>query len=285
VKVLRCAPLLLIVLASGAAPPPDPEALLREGNAAVARGDLQAAASSYARALERTTDPAPVAFNLAAVRLRLAVEGPPEDRPRELREAELLFGSFTRSGNPRRARALYGVGVCQLQRAEGGDLAAARSAVGCFRECLLEPSVDASLVEDARHNLARARLLALQLAPPPQSSENQQEPPGDGMKDPPKPPDRNSAGDERSDATGTEKKSGDDLATPPEGGEARETSARNPHGRSGAPTIPDRNEPTPLGTGDAAAYLEKAGRALRADREQQRRQQAASPSLPDVRDW
>ncbi len=284
-NVLRCAPLILIVLVSGAAPPPDPEVLLREGNAAAARGDFQAAIASYARALERTTDPAPVAFNLAAARLRLAVEGDPEDRLRELREAELLFGSFTGSPNPRRARALYGLGVCQLQRAEAGDLAAARSAVGCFQGCLQDPTCDASLVEDGRYNLARARLLALQLTPPPQSGDTPQEPPGDSAKDPPRPQDKNSAGDERSEGNGSDKKVGDDTSVPPDGSEARETSARNPHGRAGPPTLPDRNVPTPLAPGDAAAYLEKAGRALRADREQQRRLQAASPTLPNVRDW
>jgi tetratricopeptide (TPR) repeat protein len=280
---IRWTPLFLLFL-GGAASPPDPEALLREGDGAAARGDYQSAAALYTRALERTTDPAPAAFNLAAAQRHLALEAPPEERLKHLRDAELLFGSFTASSNPRRARALYGLGLCQLQRAEAGDQPAARAAVTCFRDCLADPQGEGTLTEDARHNLARARLLAWQLAPPPQQGDNPQEPPGDNSRDPPRPQDRNNSKDDQSEGNGQDKRGGDDTAVP-EAGDGRETSARNPHGRSGPPTIPDRNEPTPLSAAEAASCLDRARRALRADREQQRRLQAASPSPFNVRDW
>src|SRR5438067_12382387 len=48
-------------------PPDDPEDLVRRANAAVARGDAEAAEKLYAAAEERTADPGLVAFNMGAV--------------------------------------------------------------------------------------------------------------------------------------------------------------------------------------------------------------------------
>src|SRR5262249_45410188 len=66
------APAVVVLVLLGAAPAADPDALLRAGHAAFARGDLAAAAALYEQAEQRTTDPGLVAFGLAAVRLRLA---------------------------------------------------------------------------------------------------------------------------------------------------------------------------------------------------------------------
>jgi hypothetical protein len=140
------------------------------------------------------------------------------------------------------------------------------------------------LRDDARHNLARARLLAWQLAPPPQAGDPQ-DPPGDGSDPPPPQKDPPAPGGETSSDNDKPKKTGDAAPVPKDAGTPQETSARNPHGRTGPPVIPDNTEPTPLTPGDAIIYLKQAAEALRSDREQQRRKQAASPARPGVRDW
>src|SRR5262245_27145371 len=165
----RSWPLAALALAAvfllGAARPPDVEGLLRAGDDAYRRGDYGRAAELFERAGERATDPGLVAFNLAATKYQLALAN--EGNVALLREAEQLYSCCLRKGDPRRARALYGLGNCLLAR--GGavalDAGALRAAADAYLQCLAEPGVPPELAADARHNLQRARLLLAQVPP------------------------------------------------------------------------------------------------------------------------
>src|SRR5258708_5871173 len=100
------------LLALGASPrgQPDMESLLRQGNAAFARGDYAEAARLYEEAETRATDPGLVAFNLASAKYHLAVTG--EGGATALSEAERLYRCCLARTDPRRPRALYGLGNC-----------------------------------------------------------------------------------------------------------------------------------------------------------------------------
>src|SRR6516164_5322763 len=106
----------LAILAAATGPDTDPETLLNEGNAAFARGDYAEAADLYRRAEARTTDPGRVAFNRATAVYHQALEDP-DDAAELLREAERLYRCCLELDDPRRPRALYGLGNCLLQRA------------------------------------------------------------------------------------------------------------------------------------------------------------------------
>ncbi len=162
--------LLVGVLAIAAAPAADTEASLREGNAAFRRGDYAAAAEAYERAGLRTTEPALIAFNLAATKYRSALESA-EGRAKDLEEAERYFRCCLGAEDPRRARALQFLGACLLQQALDGDGGRAAEAVTSLEECLRDPGLDDESADDARHNLALARLVFAQVPPrPPESS-------------------------------------------------------------------------------------------------------------------
>src|SRR5262249_58669213 len=136
------------------------EALVRAGDNAYRRGDYGRAAELFERAGERATDPGLVAFNLAATKYQLALAN--EDHVVLLREAEQLYSCCLRKGDPRRARALYGLGNCLLARGGGAALegGALRAAADAYAQCLAEPGVASELAAGARRNPQRARLPA-----------------------------------------------------------------------------------------------------------------------------
>src|SRR5262245_43565913 len=93
-----CLSPLALTLVS-AAPGPDVEDLVRQGNEAFAQKDYAAAVKFYEQAEERTPDPGLVAFNKAAALFRLE----------RYREAELSYQRCLEDGEApetRRARAL-----------------------------------------------------------------------------------------------------------------------------------------------------------------------------------
>src|SRR5262245_49327275 len=128
--------LALAVLAPARRPARDPEALVRAGNEAYRRGDHAAAVAWYEKAEALTPDPGLVALNLAGARYQLALSG---GGPKLLAEAEQGFRCCTGPGDPRRARACYGLGSCLLLRVSWSvppDPAALQAAARRFEECL-----------------------------------------------------------------------------------------------------------------------------------------------------
>ena len=263
-KTMRITLILLLVLISGAAPVADPEALMRAGDAAAVRGDFEAAVAYFSQALERTTDPAPAAFNLAVARLHLASTGS---------AAEAGSKSYARRNcsspaSPAKAIPIPGAGPRP---------STAWAYVGCSvpRRATWPPRVPRSVVCG---NVWRIRRSSRRCVPTsgtiwrgracwPGSSHRRRNRASSRIRrttGPDKPPqkDPNAPGNKSSTTNNPEKKPGDAVAVPPDGGEPRETSARNPHGRTGPPTIPDNTEPTPLTAGDAAIYLQKAAPGL-----------------------
>lgn len=143
-------PLLWVVLVSaGPREERTPDELVRAGNAAVARGDYDAAVTQYTAAEERTLDPGLVAFNKANA---LYLRG-------QFAEAERYF---TRSlddldaPTDRRCHALYNRGVCLIRQ---GGLSKLRTAIDSLERCLQLNLTDEGLLADARHNLELAKLL------------------------------------------------------------------------------------------------------------------------------
>ncbi len=164
---LSLSPCLLVSLSLlAAAPPPDWQTLLRQGDAAYGRGDYAAAAALYEQAQDRATDPGLAAMDFAAATIRLA-EASEADRARLAQEAEEAYRCCTGPGDPRRPRALYGLGDALMLKADGRDADALEAAVAAYRQCLAAPNLDAGLADDARHNLERSRLLLLQIPPRP----------------------------------------------------------------------------------------------------------------------
>jgi hypothetical protein len=271
-------PLLALLLLGAAAAGPDPETLLRQGDAAFARGDLPGAATLYARALERAPDPGPAAFNLAATRYRLAVDGPVEHQARELHEAEGLYRGLADGPGPRRAAALFGLGNCLLVRAAAGDVAALNEARRCYRRCLAEPDLDAALADDVRHNLERARLLALQLDAPPESAQAQQ---GDENPNPrEKPPEEKGRDGQQPqpDLKGPRpaQKAGPQVVKAEDRGQAQVTDQQRPGGRSVADPGSGDAPPPAADVAEAARRIEEEARAFR---------RRKVPAAAGVRDW
>jgi hypothetical protein len=277
---------LTAVLLLAAAPPADPNAALRAGDDAFARGDYAAAVTFYGQAEARTTEPGLVAYDLAAAKYRLALATDENgDRARLLQEAERHYRCCVEPGDPRRARALYGLGNCLLLQAEGRDAAGVRAAVAAYDDCLAEPDLDAGLAADARHNRERARLLAQQLTPPtkPQDQPSQ----GDDQKppDPKKPPDK----PERNPTPqpGTDKVKPDDKGKPAQaeqGDKPIETDAPPPPGEGNLPPVPDRTDAPPLSREDAAAHLEQAAKRI-VEEARAHRRAGVRPPPAGVKDW
>src|SRR5262249_32840992 len=153
----------------------DPEALLRQADAAYEAGQAEKAAELYEKAGLRTTWPSRAAFNVATARYKQAKEG----NLAALGTAEVNYRACLKDGDEFRARALFGLGNCLLIRATAGatlDRVTLRSAMDRYAECVADPGCGAGLAEDARYNRAKARLLLLQ-APP--AAEGNEPPPGD----------------------------------------------------------------------------------------------------------
>jgi hypothetical protein len=285
-RVLWVAGLLAAAIGiSAASPAPDWEMLARQGDAAFERGDYAAAAALYEQAQDRTTEPGLVAFNLGAAKYQLALASD-ADRASLAAEAEEAFRCCTGAGDPRRARALYGLGDALLLKSDGRDAAALRTAVAAYEQCLSEATIEPALADDARHNLERARLLLRQVMP--SGARTQDEPPpGDG---PPKsqPPDRPpgsqqnpshdpSAVPAKLDPNGRPVK-------PEEGPKPTETDAPPPPGPGNLPPVPDRADLPPLSAEEAARHLDLAAQRILQDAKAHRKSKAPTPPA-NVLDW
>jgi hypothetical protein len=274
-----------VLALSAAAPPTDWQTLLRQGDDAYQRGDYTAAAALYEQAQDRTTDPGLAAMDVAAAKIRLA-EASDADRGRLAQEAEQAYRCCTAPGDPRRARALYGLGDALMLKAEGRDRDALEAAVSAYQQCLAAPHLDAALADDARRNLEQARLELLQL--PPASAHSRDEPPsGNG---PPKSPPRDNGqgprpdGSHDSSAIRVKPDPNGDPAKAQEGNKPLETDVPPPPGEGHLPPVPDRADLPPLSAEDAARHLDLAAERILQDFKAHRRSRAPTPR-PNVPDW
>jgi tetratricopeptide (TPR) repeat protein len=262
----------------------DPEAQLRQGNAAFFRGDYAAAAEWYEKALGRTNDPGLVAFNLASAKYRLAVAE--EDAPAgALAEAEQYYRCCLGHDDPRRPQALVGLGNCLLRRAEGRDAAVLREAVACYELGLREAGADAALADDARHNLERARLLLLQFQPPAGRSDEENR----GEEDPRPPQDRSADAQkglvgEPGEGENPDPGSGAVPVKPQPGAQAQRTNEPPPPGQGNLKPLPDNGEAKPLTEKEAAEHLRLAAGRIHEEQKAYRQSRARTPG-PGVRDW
>jgi tetratricopeptide (TPR) repeat protein len=275
---------LAAVGASAPGRPADTEALLRAGNAAFAAGDFGRAAALYEQAQERASDPAQATFNLAAAKYRLALQ---DNDAAALREAEQYYRCCVGPEDPRRARALFGLGNCLLRRASGGaalDANGLRVASACYQRCLGDAQTDPALAAEARHNLQRARLLLVQARAPASAP-----PEEGGRQDEDRQPDRpESAPKERGGEPGEQgepdPRSGGMPARPEPGEQPTPTSAPPAPGAGKLPPVPDGAEPAPLSARDAAAHLEAAAKRILSERQAYRRGKVKA-AAEGVRDW
>ncbi len=280
-------PLLVVVaLSLAAAPATETEALLREGNAAFRRGDYTAAADRYERAGLHTTEPALIAFDLAAAKYRQAVASA-DNRAKHLEEAKQYFSCCLRKEDPRRASALLYLGACLLQQALDGDADRAREAIDHLEECLRVPDLEEASTDDARHNLALARLLVAQ-APPsaPNTSRSEDKPPDEGgPSTKPKPKERprtvetgmNPNGDSTKGQTNSRRKPGDVKADMNRtGNDSQDTKAggdRARHSPDGAAIDP----------ADARSLKDAFDRIL--EEQQAYKRKKVLPPARGVKDW
>jgi tetratricopeptide (TPR) repeat protein len=273
---LRLLLLFGATLAISAGPPvsDSPEDLIRLGNEAYLRGDLDAAERHYTAAAERTTDPGLVAFNRAAVAAQMG----------EFREAELEYLRVLddQAAPPdRRAKALYNRGVCLLAR--GGPASVYRSAIACFEQSLDLFPADDLLGADARHNLELAKLLWAKA----RATEATRPKPNDLPPDVPDPPPPEGTGrDPGADPDGPGGQSGlrpELVPGRPPGGRPRETNQQAP-GAGNLPVVLDADRPQPLTPEDTRAILQRVAERLEKDRRANARL-LTGPERPDVRDW
>jgi Ca-activated chloride channel family protein len=279
---------LVALVFLGAASITDPQSLLKEGDAAAARGDYAAAVELYRKAEPRTTEPVEVAYRLGVVKYQLAVEA---GGGRDLFEAEELFRCCVGRGNPRRAACLFGLGNCLLLKARGKNLELARAAVEAYEQCLQEPGLSAEFTADARHNLERAKLVTLQLLAPATRPEdkNSTEPPPDPDPDPKNPP--NTGRHDSNPPSGTDPKNSgkpDPNGTPqpvkPDPGQTPIQVPETAPGVGNLSPIPDVADPQPVPPKEALSHLESATQRILQER-QAYRLQKTRPVVPGVRDW
>jgi tetratricopeptide (TPR) repeat protein len=263
----------------------DPEALLREGNAAFARGDYATAAALYEQAEARSTEPSLVAFNLAAAKYHQALAAGGDMAA--LREAEQLYRCCLDTSDPRRPLALYGLGNCLLQRGADRDRTSLLAAIECYQRCLADPHTDANLVTDARHNRERAKLLLLQLQA--SAASREEKTPADDSDANPNRPDRPAmpmptpVGDPGGEGK-EDPRTGATQVKPEPGQAPRKSNEPPPPGAGNLPPVPDQAELAPLSPQDAAAHLEQAARRIHDERQTYRRGRARGPAK-GVPDW
>jgi hypothetical protein len=268
-----------------AASAPDTEELLRQGGAAFQRGDYAGAVEWFQQAEARTTDPGLVAFDLAGAKYQLALAGEAGNRSQLLQEAANLYRCCTEPTDPRRARALLGMGNCLLQKTDGQDEKAAREAVAAFEECLRVGTADPELMADARHNLELAKLLVWQCQAA--TNQTQGQPPGSDNDTNPRRPDSPRPApnpDER--GPGQANPNGSPTPVKPDAGQTPVgTDAERPPGQGNLPPVPDQAEPMPLSPRDAAAHLEQAVARIQQERQAHRQKRSVRRPEPGVRDW
>jgi Ca-activated chloride channel family protein len=255
----------VVFLLVGAASPPDTEALVRQGNAALARGDHATAVDYYTKAEERILDPGLVALNKGTALYRMG----------RVREAELHFRRCLEdAGGVRRASALYDLANCLVSLARSRDVKMLMEAERLYEACLDEADIPGTLADDARHNLELTRLMIVRAI---KAGSN---PPDQGDDNPPRPPDPRTSGSE---STNPDQKARPIAVQPDPRGDPLQTDQRQP-GTGDLPVIPDRSDLTPLAQEDALAHAEAAAASVLRER-QSYRIRSAKPAPAGVKDW
>lgn len=260
----------------GAAPVPDAESFVYQGNAAYANGDYQAAVDLFSQAEEYTTDPGLVAFNKAAALYRLGRYA--EAEAHYLRSREDASGA-------RQARVLFDLGNTVLQLARDQDIKGIQRAIGYYEEGLRQEAAGPRLIEDAKFNLQLAKeLLARARA-------------AKGSRDP---AESNDGSDRPHDEQANQGANGQDLqpGVPDRKGQARAVNRRPgdtqrlpgswdeepPPGQGDLPPIQDQDELVKMSPEETARYLKQvAARVLRERREHRR--QSRQPDARNVMNW
>lgn len=280
-------PCLLVVLLLGLkwAKQPSTEQLLQQGRKAEARGDYEKAAALYEQAEIYTTDPAEAAFYLAGAKYHLATKT--EGASAELLEAEQWYRCCLESSDPRRPRALCGLGNCLLHKAGTRDEASLRAALACYDLCLRSAGDDPELAADARYNREKARLLLLQFPPPVNSSQDDR-PHSDDMNPHFPRPDHRQPLPMQADNKGEEGDIDPSVrpggAKPEDDKSASKSNEPPPPGKGNLPNIPDEVEAPPLSPHEAGEHLQLAARKVLQERQIHRRR-GEEPSAAGVKDW
>ena len=264
----------LALLSAGPGPGLTPAEIVRAGNAAAGRGELDLAAGYYADAATPATDPGLVAFNRGVLELR---------RGRH-REAELHFlAALDDRDIPavRRDAANYNLGLAFLRR--GGSSAVYRAAVAANERCLAASPNSGTLAGDAAHNLELAKLLWSEA----RTREGEATPPP--APDPPSERPAPTGPDPSPERTDTPTPSGGPPggalgAKPaPPSGPTRAT-GQTAAGRGPLPVLPDAEQFPPLAPDDARALLRRHALRLAKDRAASA-ELLTGPERPDGRDW
>jgi tetratricopeptide (TPR) repeat protein len=279
--------LLVMLTLLGAGPASNPEALVRQGNAAFDRQDYPAAVDRYTRAEDRIVDPGLVAFNKATALYRLGAATEEAARRTGLyREAELHYRrALEDAAGQRRLGALYGLGTSLVQQGTGRGAAPLQEAVRCFEECLKQPDLNDQFAGDVRHNLELAKLLWLQAKNTRGSPDANPPDGGDDLpkKDPTRPESFQPGGDDAGGATPNAK--GDKVRVQAEPGKTPIPTDQQPApGTGNLPPVPDRDELVPMAPEDATAHLDRAAAKVLSER-RQHQQRSARPPASSVKDW
>lgn len=230
---------------------------IRQGNAAVAEGELDKALAFYEKAEADTTDPGLVAFNKAAVLYRLK-------RYREAEQHYLRCLDDRQASPARQAQALFNLGAALLRQADDKDVAMLDRAVDAFSTCLTQRDLDPKLATDAQYNLEMARWLRFKATPPPSPKDQENHPSPQKNKKETKP-----SGKEKTDDPGKSSKEVRDDKTP--GNKSGDpnlqpTLGEKLVGPGSLQTLPDTAEPLNLSPEDTARYLEELVERIRRQR-------------------
>ncbi|MBL8799112.1 MAG: hypothetical protein JNM56_34825 [Planctomycetia bacterium] len=277
-KACLCLPLALLL---GAAPDLTPEDFVRQGNAAFARQEYDAALQLYSRAEEKTTNPGQVAFNKAAALYRLG----------KYRDAQLHYlRCLDEADSAREPAVWYNLGNCLLQLAQAGtELGMFREAIACYQRCLAHEGADASLRENARHNLELTKLLWLQAR---MNRPNQQENPPNSDPPPDEPPPPKTGPDQPKQEPGSDPSSAQSPNPQEKKGtiddkHGKQVPIETPKAAPGQGRIeqpPDDAKLKPLSPQDALKNLEEAAKLIRRERAEYMLRVAPSPAR-SVPDW
>jgi tetratricopeptide (TPR) repeat protein len=276
------------VLLLGAAPPPSPEALLKQADAALLAEDFTRAIELYEKAEPRADDPGRVTFYLATAKYRRALQ---DNSATDFADAERLYACLLDEDNPRRAAALFGVSNCLLEKAGGRDKDLVLEAIEQYRQCLdaAKAAKDEKLTADAEYNLELARLLHNQIRKA-EEDKPPEDPPRDRNTDPKRSqPNRTDRGadpsthDPRDPRVGHTPAGVGDPKTDP-GGKPIETDSQPQPGAGKLPPVPDQPDQPPLSAREALEHLKQANEHIWRERHQHR---LSITKLPpgDVRDW